>query len=98
MEIHKKCWPVFFEEVLKGNKKFEVRLADFNVEEGDILVLEEYNPETKEYTGRSVKKKINFARKWNICYAYSLEDIKKFGLNLIGFEENEKMRSEPDAI
>ena len=56
MEIHKKVWPEYFEKILNGEKKFELRLADFDLNEGDILILEEYNPKTKKYTGRSIKK------------------------------------------
>lgn len=41
MIIKKKIWPKFFEEVKSGKKKFEVRVADFNIKEGDTLILEE---------------------------------------------------------
>ena len=34
---------------MQGKKKFELRLGDFEVEEGDVLVLEEWDPKTKEY-------------------------------------------------
>lgn len=50
--IHKKIWSKYFELVKAGKKRFELRLADFDVEEGDVLVLEEWDPETKKYTGR----------------------------------------------
>ena len=50
-EIHKKTWPKYFQEILEGKKKFEVRLADFEVKEGDTLILEEYDPDIKKYTG-----------------------------------------------
>lgn len=38
--IHKKVWQEYFEQIISGKKKFELRLADFKVNEGDILVLE----------------------------------------------------------
>jgi ASC-1-like (ASCH) protein len=79
MEIKKKIWPKYFQEILENKKKFEVRLADFEIKQGDILVLEEYNPETKEYTGRTIKKKVNFITKFNPAECYGLEDIKKYG-------------------
>lgn len=47
MEIKKKVWPEYFQLILNGTKKFEQRLADFDIKEGDILILEEYDPETK---------------------------------------------------
>ena len=35
--IHKKVWPEYFEEIRSGRKKLELRLADFEVDEGDTL-------------------------------------------------------------
>ena len=86
MEIKKKTWPKFFQEILEDKKKFEMRLADFDIKEGDILIFEEYNPETKEYTGRTIRKKVNFVTKFNPAEAHSLEEIKKFGFWEIGIE------------
>jgi len=86
MEIKKKTWPKYFQEILEGKKKFEVRLADFDIKEGDVLILEEYNPETKEYTGRTIKKKVNFVTKFNPAEAHSSEEIKKFGFWEIDLE------------
>ncbi|MBU0761209.1 MAG: DUF3850 domain-containing protein [Nanoarchaeota archaeon] len=54
MIIEKKAWPELFEEVLEGTKNFDLRLADFDCKEGDVLVLKEWNPATKEFTGREV--------------------------------------------
>jgi hypothetical protein len=86
MEIKKKVWPKFFQDLLDGKKKFEVRLADFEINQGDILILEEYNPETKQYTGRTIKKKVNFLTKFNPTEMHSLEEIKQHGFWLIGME------------
>ena len=86
MEIKKKTWPKYFQEILNGKKKFEVRLADFDIKEGDILILEEYNPETKQYTGRTISKKVNFVTKFNPEQAHNIKDIKKFGFWEIGLE------------
>jgi len=86
MEIKKKTWPKEFQEILEGKKKFEIRLADFNIKEGDLLILEEYNPETKKYTGRIIRKKVSFVTKPELDKWYNLKDIKKFGLYGIGLE------------
>lgn len=86
VEIKKKIWPKYFEEILEGKRKFEMRLADFDIKKGDILVLEEYNPETKEYTGRVVKKEVNFLSKFNPTEAHTIEEIKKFGFFEIGLK------------
>ena len=58
-KIRKKIWPEYFELVKAGKKRFELRLADFDIKEGDVLVLEEWNPKTKEYTGRKIEKKVD---------------------------------------
>ena len=53
--IKKKIHPEYFDMVKSGKKKFELRLADFDIKEGDTLILEEWNPETKQYTGRKLE-------------------------------------------
>ncbi len=45
--------PEYFEEVISGRKLFEVRKNDRDYKVGDLLALNEYNPESKEYTNRS---------------------------------------------
>lgn len=45
-----KTWPIYFEDVKSGKKTFEYRKDDrggFNV--GDILILQEYDPEKEMY-------------------------------------------------
>lgn len=51
-----KTLPQYFEEVVKGNKKAELRLNDRDFKVGDIYELEEYDGKT--YTGRSVTVRI----------------------------------------
>jgi hypothetical protein len=82
-EIKKKIWPEYFEKILQEKKNTELRLADFEIKEGDILILEEYNPKTKKYTGRSIRKKVGYINKFNPTEAHSLEEIKQFGFYLI---------------
>ena len=45
MEIKKKCWSALFQKILDGKKNVDVRLADFDVKEGDVLIFEEYDNE-----------------------------------------------------
>lgn len=58
----KKIWPEFFEPIDDGRKTFEVRKLDdgFQPDAGDGLVLEEWEPETKRYTGRAVFRHITY--------------------------------------
>ena len=39
--IKKKCWPEFFKKFCSGERTFELRLADFDLKDGDILFFEE---------------------------------------------------------
>lgn len=47
-----KIWPAFFDHIANGSKKFEVRKNDRKFEVGDQLLLSEYEPVSKSYTGR----------------------------------------------
>jgi hypothetical protein len=53
--IHKKVWREYFEKIISGKKKLELRLADFEINEGDTLVLEEWDKDKKDYTGRRIE-------------------------------------------
>lgn len=87
MIIHKKIWPEYFEAVASGKKKFELRLNDFEVNEGDILVLEEWNPKTEKYTGRKTKKKVTYVLKIKIDKLFWPEkEIKEKGMQIISLE------------
>ncbi len=86
VEIKKKIWPEYFQWILNGTKKFEFRLADFEISEGDVLVLEEYDPETDTYTGRKIKKKAKSIIKFNPTRMHQLEEIKKHGFYIIEME------------
>ncbi|MBU3913155.1 MAG: DUF3850 domain-containing protein [Nanoarchaeota archaeon] len=82
----KKTWPEFFEAILSGKKKFDLRLADFPVFEGDVIVFEEYNPETRRYTGRKIEKKIGFLLKTRELEFWTKEEIDKYGLVVMSLE------------
>lgn len=79
----KKIWPEYFELVSAGKKRFELRLADFEVKEGDTLLLEEWDPESKQYTGRSIEKKVSFVLKFNLSDFGQEEAVKEKGLLVI---------------
>ncbi len=49
-----KQYPKFFSDVTTGKKLFEVRKNDRDYQVGDLLALNEYDPETQSYTGASV--------------------------------------------
>ncbi|MCK4884420.1 MAG: DUF3850 domain-containing protein [Candidatus Diapherotrites archaeon] len=41
MKIENKIWSEFFDKVKSGEKTFELRVADFECNQGDVLVLKE---------------------------------------------------------
>ena len=86
MKIRKKTWPEAFEKILSGEKTFDARLANFKCKPGDILVLEEYNPRLKKYTGRKVEKEITFVLNTKKQKYWSQSDINKVGLQIIAFK------------
>ena len=50
-----KTWPPYFERVAQGRKTVEIRTEqDRTFAEGDRLVLEEWDPQTRQFTGRGV--------------------------------------------
>jgi len=85
--INKKIWPEYFEAVSSGKKKFEFRLNDFEIKEGDTLVLEEWDPKIKEYTGRKIEKKVTYVGKFRIDELFwPEEEIKEKGIQIISLE------------
>jgi hypothetical protein len=55
-----KCWPPYFDDVRGGRKPFEVRKADRDYRVGDTLLLREWRPDWKDYTGQIVRKRITY--------------------------------------
>ena len=85
--IKKKIWPEYFEAVASGKKKFELRLNDFEVREGDTLLLEEWDPKTKNYTGRKIEKKVTYVGKFMIDKLFwPKKDIEEKGIQIISIE------------
>jgi len=88
-KIEKKVWPEYFQQIVEGNKTFELRLNDFEINTGDILVLKEWNPETKEYTGRELEKEVGYVGKWKIddlTKFWPREDIDSKGIQVISLK------------
>ena len=61
--IKKKTWPEQFEAMMNGSKTFDVRIADFEINLGDSILFEEFDPKTQEYTGRSLEKRVGYILK-----------------------------------
>ena len=85
MKIQKKTTDNF-DKILSGEKTFEVRLADWKCKKGDILILREWDPKKKIYTGRKVEKRVTVVIKTKNCNYWPKEDIEKYGFQIIGLE------------
>jgi hypothetical protein len=55
--ISKKAYSEYFELVMSGQKTFDLRAADFEVEPGDVLELVEIDTQ-RNLTGRSLRRKV----------------------------------------
>lgn len=77
MKIHElKILPQYFEEVLKGNKTFEIRKNDRNFKIRDILILKEWVEGYSEFTGRTIDCKITYITNFALQENYVCMGIK----------------------
>ena len=61
IQEHKiKIDPKYFDDVAKSRKTFEVRKNDRAYKAGDLLVINEYDREIEEYTGRYIEVSITY--------------------------------------
>ena len=87
--IVKKILPDYFDAIASGKKKFEFRVADFEVEEGDTLVLEEWDSldhSTRKRTGRVMEKKVTYVGKFSADSFQQQADIEKYGFYILSIE------------
>jgi len=84
-EIKLKVYSKYFEKILSGEKKFELRLGDKGIEVGDVLILVEIN-EDRDFTGRELRKKVNYVVNTRDLDFWKQEDIDKFGYTIACFE------------
>lgn len=84
--IDKKIWPDMFD----NDKKLPVdyRMADFELKDGETIRYREWNPETKQYTGREYEKVVKRVTKHESPTRYwKPEDLEKYGFYIIEFEK-----------
>ena len=82
-----KIWPQFYQLVFDQDKNFEGRKNDRNYKKGDILVLREFNPITKEYTGRKMARLVTYIL--HSAEAHGLvDDYVVMSLALLGYERS----------
>jgi len=86
MKHRKKVLPEYFQKILDGKKTYEIRLADWECNEGDVLILQEWDPEARKYTSRETQKEVIYVAKTKNMNFWSKEDIEKYGYQVIAFK------------
>lgn len=84
--IEKKSWPEQFEAALRGEKRFDVRLGDLEVQPGDTLVLREWDPVANAYTGRSLEKRVTYVLRTKDVQWWPDELVAQKGLAVLSLE------------
>ena len=78
--IEKKVYAEYFEKILSGEKTYEVRSADFDVNAGDSLRLREIDAK-RNFTGRETIVEVTYAFNTKTMEEFhSKEEIEKHGL------------------
>ncbi len=86
--IEKKTTPEYFEKILNRDKNFEVRLADWKCDLKDILVLKEWDPVKKQYTGGQIEKKVSYIfNTKSMEKFFSKKDIEKYGFQILALRD-----------
>lgn len=60
MKHQLKILPEYYEQVIEGNKTFEIRKNDRNFRSGDMLHLREWDSQEKQYTTRFAECLVRF--------------------------------------
>lgn len=87
--VAKKITTEWFDMILAGKKKFELRLANFDIAEGDTLRLEEWTGigDDRRPTGRFLEKMVTYARLVDIkAWTEKQPDLADKGFWVIQFE------------
>ncbi len=84
--IKKKTWPEQFEAMMNGSKTFDVRIADFEINLGDSILFEEFDPKTQEYTGRSLEKRVGYILKTKEMKFWDEKDVAENGFQIMSLE------------
>jgi ASC-1-like (ASCH) protein len=88
MKIVKKVQEEYFKAITEGEKRFELRLADFKCKPGDTLVLIEQKQGTKEPTGREAEFEILYNLNTKIMNKFhTKEEIEKYGFLVLSIRK-----------
>lgn len=80
--ITKKSYPELFEQVLSGEKTFDMRVADFDCQPGDVFEQIEIDHDGAP-TGRSLRKKVGTVLRTKEIDFWPQRDIDEYGYQVI---------------
>ena len=93
-EVHsKKVLKKYFDKILSGEKTYEVRLADWQCDEGDTLELVEIDNETKQPTGRALRRTggaVIRTKELEDLDWWSKDDMQKYGFQVLALVDKDK--------
>jgi len=87
--IEKRVWKPFFEDLITDKKNFDIRLADFELKEGDEVLFREYDQGKREYTGREILAQVKNLHLIKLTNFYPIEKIEECGCEFWAFEWTE---------
>lgn len=74
-----KCWPEFFDAIQRDLKRFEIRENDRGFKVGDVIDLQEWEPRTGRYTGRTQRVEVLYLTGWGQPGSQVVMSIKREG-------------------
>ena len=84
MQHELRTWPAFYQEVVDGQKPFEVRWNDRNFKVGDTLLLKEWDPgpisNPVGYTGRQSLVRVTYVltgQAWGVMDGFCVMGIER---------------------
>ena len=85
----KKILKQYFDNILRGEKTYEIRLANWQCEQGDTLELIELDDETKQPTGRTMKRRVGTVGRTKELEFWPEEDVQEYGYQIIALVDEE---------
>lgn len=82
-----KIWPEHFAAVVSGDKTFEVRVNDRDYQVGDVLHLQEYDPEDERYSGAECWVRVGL-----VCHIPHTENLVGMSIEPVGGTSLERLR------
>ena len=81
--IEKKVDSEYYDRMASGEKTYELRLADWSCQSGDILVFTEVDAETRQPSGRQMRKLVGHVGKSKEFSFWTPERVEQHGYQVI---------------